>query len=576
MAQQPNNEASKPSVDEPQPSSLAQKICDGMASYFKERGATYNAEFKTFCEDNDFDDDDAIRADLAQGDPSECMLIDFMGSINDFPFEDENLDDDSKPKEIVRLLTFYSVNSVTALKVEMPIVDKKMFQIDENDLLRTKKLLKEQCFTVFDKKMAQDGNFIYILAVGHKYGFDYIMHLIDAFNRARVAALPKHVDVRHWVPLHFTLLSSLKLQIPKIDTEDGAPKGYQTVVGDKVVRSAMESFFTRVSPKMMMRQMTTVPDSLEQTVTYINTAILFLANMLKSTTLHTLSLCPFQLDLCFAYKAPVASDEEVNSGDMDSGDDDDIDEEQKATDEFVDCVGDIEAKLRANGLRYVVMEIGNIYENRKVFANLRDEFRRKYNLKMENTREWLQGKRFVVMVDRRKYDPRAKKSKDTVWFYEPPKDCRDIPSNAVGEWYLNATRTCLLPPLDPTQYGAFGGNGAKTGNENQKKKLTEGNIGSKEACCGALMTLAFHARSTDEFKCYLCHNAQIIRFMPRDVKHLLPNFFDKQFPGNERFARGEKCDEYAQQMEGRLIDLKFEAFKSKNKAKGEKSEIAGR
>merc|ERR1712129_633710 len=90
-------------------------------------------------------------------------------------------------------------------------------------------------------------------------------------------------------------------------------------------------------------------------------------------------------------------------------------------------------------------------ENRKVFMSLYNAFREKHKPQQTATKEYVQGKRFVLMVDRRKYEVNGK-AKDRVWFYEPPKNCRDIPSDAVSEWYLNAARTCLLPPANPECY----------------------------------------------------------------------------------------------------------------------------
>merc|ERR1712048_1380497 len=55
----------------------------------------------------------------------------------------------------------------------------------------------------------------------------------------------------------------------------------------------------------------------------------------------------------------------------------------------------------------------------------------------------LYRKRFMVMVDRRGRD-----SPDTLWMYDPPEDCRDIPNDAVNEWSINAVNQCVLPHLN--------------------------------------------------------------------------------------------------------------------------------
>ena len=163
-----------------------------------------------------------------------------------------------------------------------------------------------------------------------------------------------------------------------------------------------------------------------------------------------------------------------------------------------------------------------------------------------------------------------------MWFYEPPKNCREIPSDAVGEWYLDASRTCLLPPTNPKDYGkrfvvSAVSDTDSDANESDDEKMVETlkakmrnlNIGSTTARVSAL-TLAFHVRSRDEIKCFLCFNGEIIRFLAQDIKEVLPRLFNMEFLGNERFAQGEQIDTFVKQIDERLIDAPFETFKCRS------------
>ena len=151
-----------------------------------------------------------------------------------------------------------------------------------------------------------------------------------------------------------------------------------------------------------------------------------------------------------------------------------------------------------------------------------------------------------------------------MWFYEPPKNCREIPSDAVGEWYLDASRTCLLPPTNPKDYGKrFVESELNCDPETLKAKMRNLNIGSTTARVSAL-TLAFHVRSRDEIKCFLCFNGEIIRFLAQDIKEVLPRLFNMEFLGNERFAQGEQIDTFVKQIDERLIDAPFETFKCRS------------
>eukprot|EP01083_Nonionella_stella_P293220 997130_1 len=171
-------------------------------------------------------------------------------------------------------------------------------------------------------------------------------------------------------------------------------------------------------------------------------------------------VCPFQFDVSFCTGKPHKVDIKQmnndnlidNDGKNDNSDDDDDDEkhvQDPETDVFyMDCVGDITAKLKNNNLRFVCKDNPqNGYENR-VFIELFNKFKRENKCDYDVNDEFMYpyGQRLCAFVDRREAE--INNNNDTVYFYEPPEDCKNIPNGVIPEWYINATKTCLLPGMN--------------------------------------------------------------------------------------------------------------------------------
>ena len=148
--------------------------------------------------------------------------------------------------------------------------------------------------------------------------------------------------------------------------------------------------------------------------------------------------------------------------------------------------------------------------------------------------------------------------------YEPPANCRDIPSDAVPEWSLNASRTCLLPDTD---YG----NGSAA--DMKKGQPTNANIHSCFHCKGSLLTLSFMVQEADAIKCYLYWNGQMTRFIPEGAKTVLSAIFNTKRTKtseigdlNQRFLKGEQrdsektLDEMINFMKKKIKDSQFKSF----------------
>merc|ERR1719361_1135515 len=212
----------------------------------------------------------------------------------------------------------------------------------------------------------------------------------------------------------------------------------------------------------MFTPLTKINSSLETTVKYMAGATTFILNMLKNTGGgKAVGLCPFQLDVAIATGKPQRVTTEIES-DEENDDDDDNEEYKKSEDDnnrnngdYWDFVGDIKSKLSGNDLKYATRQRTTDCDAMRVINELFYQFCAENKIKNigDHKRSYLQQKRLCVMVDRRKYASLKNVSSeemgtDDVWMYEPPKIARDIPSDAVSEWYFQSSRLSILPDFN--------------------------------------------------------------------------------------------------------------------------------
>ena len=80
------------------------------------------------------------------------------------------------------------------------------------------------------------------------------------------------------------------------------------------------------------------------------------------------------------------------------------------------------------------------------------EFKQEHEIKegTDDVHMHLHRKRMIVLVDRRHLKRYSAEdvATDHVWMYEPPRNCRDIPAEAVPKWHISASKTCLLPNMN--------------------------------------------------------------------------------------------------------------------------------
>merc|ERR550525_218805 len=142
-------------------------------------------------------------------------------------------------------------------------------------------------------------------------------------------------------------------------------------------------------------------------------------------------------------------------------------------------------------------------------------------------------KRTVVAVDYRT----KRREFENVYMFQPPQNARDIPKDEVPEWYLHSTSNQVIPGKRP--------------------------IGAAEERGGSLLTLSIHAKQQDVVKAYLYWNGGVMRFMPEDIRTVLPLIFNMKNEKNTAFLTNEKVELTINKMARYLVDYEFEAFQTR-------------
>eukprot|EP01084_Bolivina_argentea_P315300 546214_1 len=265
--------------------------------------------------------------------------------------------------------------------------------------------------------MSTDGGFLQILAVQRKHNFDYLLHLVDDYSRARIKNIEEKnsLSEKMWVQTHkhFKMLKQFKIIIPM--TQKGSSSGKMTMRAytvDKVAMGAVYSFGKRCTPKLLFNNMMAINDSIEITVQFIQNSINFVSNLINTGK----RICPFQIDMCIAVGAPGIVEYNASGGknnqrkyindDSDDDDDDDDDDDvggggnDNNKGDFVDCVGPIEDKLKKNMLKYK-FSVQNLAK-RRMFNDVYKDFVSEHKLQStDNKTDYLHKKRLIIFVDRR-------------------------------------------------------------------------------------------------------------------------------------------------------------------------------
>eukprot|EP01083_Nonionella_stella_P047177 126293_1 len=158
---------------------LFDKTCAAIGRYYASLNKEYDNLFSEYCDLNGVEDMDELREHLEDA-PQECLLIDFD---ENFPFKVEPAGPTARAEFIHGLIQRCIDNPDIQFGSNARIPDfytfgSKLFQLDRKSLDSIAAIYEAQCPAFYEHNWTQDNAFINILAIGKKYQFDYLLHLV--------------------------------------------------------------------------------------------------------------------------------------------------------------------------------------------------------------------------------------------------------------------------------------------------------------------------------------------------------------------------------------------------------------
>ena len=535
-----------------------EQTCKAISEYYKSMNKPYNKKFSKYCYDADVTDLDDCLDDV---NPADCQLIEF--DDDNFPLPKELITANKQDQQQFIFDTIKSCyynyqsiqfsNKLPKLLFSPKISRKYLHNIDMNDIEKVDEIYEQQCKAIWNAGMNTENNFKYMAAIGLKFKFPYLQHLVNAYLKARIEDQQKGLTVAEWCNSIKHITSLKQLKVPSIFVDKDKKKSNEDEKKDNEVSNVMDivkhsitSFGKRTVPYFNFKNPLAINDSLEITVRYIHEMVFFIGHVLTHSEQIQKPACPFQIDFVIAYDEPLSLSEDENKITYKGNDDDDDDDDNndnKDDSEFIDCIGDIESKLKKNGVNYVKgdqqtdLDDDFPYGKAREFDRLYKQFLKKHGIKEGHNSNslHLHQKRMIVLLDRR-HNKNHDYDDDDVYMYEAPSNCRDIPNDATGEWYINASRTCLLPNMDYGDGKYAEGLIDKTKletkqNGKEKENLALGNVNSYTHCKGSVLTISFTVEEKDCISCKLYWNGQMNIFEPDDIKKVFPTMFNMKWNG---------------------------------------------
>eukprot|EP01084_Bolivina_argentea_P092308 166084_1 len=378
------------------------KIDEAIERYYKSKGVVYPSEngkgiFYSYAEDQEFTDIESIKNELKDG--ADSMLVDFVTHFDEddnFPGVQELEEEDQKNNEIVRIIK-NCVAEAVGINDDNKEDDEKEnifqilngFKISKLKKDKIEKQYVDQCAEEFIRPIQKDGAFYYML-LGKEHNCQYIQNLVDDYFRCYIEEFKKNkkqepLTVIKWINSH-PHFEKLKDNTEYKDTHYHA------------IKSAIKSFTSlRISQTLRLPVETEkkIPDSLEDITDWYYSVVVLINKLVENK-----ENIPFQIDVCVAYKSKKD-----------------------------DMIGVIKEKLDSNKLESCTSK--NYESKQETKTNLLTKLYNEFSKTPKN-------ERLIIFIDHRS-------NEENVTIYAPPDDSRNIPKDAVPEWYFAASCACLIP-----------------------------------------------------------------------------------------------------------------------------------
>jgi len=521
--------------------SLIEQINGGVGRLHKLHGVSYDNLFQTLCDDNGFEDDDAIVDEL-ETDIGESQLADLDLMEGICPWI--NGDEDTRVQEIFDIFkqcwkdpNAFSSKAALAKPLQ---VESDNFMVSKEDIDRATQMVKDQAPVLFDGGFSGDECLCRMLAVAMKMNKNYLLFLVDMFLREllyhhykhRNDDNPKPFDAAEWQKQnkHLVTLKNLNYNI----------NGQSA---DELVKAAVNSYLHRVAPKVMLKPPHRIVYSVKTVAQYIEQTINFVQVMASKK----MSTCPFQYDSVYAFQQHTDTMDE----DPMSGDDDDDEEENGGDDPngggSMSQIGDIKQGLIATKLHFKQAQWDHMEQrNYRPLNEAYDKLSA-----AAQSKQFPQHHRFCSILDLRKGRDDGKgggdeKDDGNLFVFEPEAESQKIHKNAMALNFFHNSKHSIIPNPKPS------------GDEKENEPMLS------SATTGPQIMLSFHVEAEDNMRCYFYINGQCTRFLPEDLRMLLPLFFEES-EENLKFVKGEGIKQMIAGLEGKLRDDQFRVFLKDNK-----------
>ena len=151
-------------------------------------------------------------------------------------------------------------------------------------------------------------------------------------------------------------------------------------------------------------------------------------------------------------------------------------------------------------------------------------------------------------------------------------NCSTIPKDYLPEWFISASKTCLLPNLYYKPWKAELGIAKDPKSNSKKEEVMKQNIACSSHAKGGLLTCSFIAKSQECIKAYIYWNGQMSRFGAADIEKVFPRLFNMNWNNgtkqrnnsetlNEIFMNDQdKIQKLTSLIRKQLHDKQFQAF----------------
>lgn len=476
-----------------------------LAKYYKSLNRTdyydinHVGKFINYINENEHEEED-IKEQL--GDdilPNDCDYCEFDDNFPFHPLQIKDIrnDVDKKQELIFKILQHIYKNRKYPTMNVMNVINKPTLMIFNNDFKyllhvdadsysKTKELYQQQCPKLFQEGI-HDKSLMTVLSYGiFNVKYPFLQYLYDTYIREKQLSL--NLNINQFCHKN-KFIHQCRMKDERIAN---------------CIQTAINCYKKRLgcfNPPMFSK----ISDDFASIANILLVTSQFVQGLMSNSP-----IAPFQFDLGIGVKKCIdlSHSNLVIPENIQNNYHLQLQSNKSIDNICIDELGDIETRLNQNNCVYQSKYCQNITtaDLATLYRNFRDELQKHEceGQQKQNLTDYPQHKRICIFVDRRN------DQKQRIFMYQLPS-FNTLPSakygiNHVPEWYFESIVQCYLP--------------------SKNSKDLKNTITSRSSVPNLLLW-SFHVENENQIKLYL-HRNGYLRFLPQDVKDILPTFFDKK------------------------------------------------